>query len=758
MPDNRTFYASAYASAAAIAAGLLTPGSAMAGDAQAQAAPAPAQDGAPNVADIIVTANKRAENLQKVPISIAAFTAKAIDTQGIKSVVDLPQLTPGLGFTRTLVGTNAFLRGVGTTSAGYSTESPIATYVDGLYMPNSAASSFSFNNIERIEVLKGPQGTLYGRNTTGGLIHVITKEPGDVTAMDTSVSYGNYNTVQANFYGSTPLSDTVAVNLAALYVNQADGWGRNQFTGKEAYTFKDVGVQGKIRWQPAPDTKITLRGFFDKVNTDQGNAVAMYPGSVGTDGSTYVGKYQINTRLTPFAQQRQYSVSLKAEQGLGFANLTSITGYIDNASPSLQTQGPVLGQPLPGQGAINLGGYQTAKTFSQELQLTSNNKASPFQWMVGAFYYHDNSMIQINVYGTCIGAVCTAPLPTQTTGYANTRSYAGFAEGTYSFTHATRLTLGLRYTSDQKTLTGQIVPLAGFPNSIPAFPAGTVTTPAQGGIATDVTFNKLTWKAVLAQDLSDRIHAYASYNRGFKSGGFNPTSFTNPASKPEVLDAFEVGMKSELFDRKLRLNLSGFYYDYKGIQLRSTAPPAPPGGSILFNAAAAHIKGIDADLSAVLLPGLSLDGGFEVLDAHYSSFPSGVCTTPRAIGLSGLGGTITSTCNLAGFKLPQAPDFSATLGLTYRTETRIGRFEFNANDGYKSSFVWEPDNRLRQGSYHLVNASLTWTPPGSRFSLQAYGRNLGKAYYFVSGANGGGNDGYVPGAPRTYGVKARYQF
>jgi iron complex outermembrane receptor protein len=118
------------------------------------------------------------------------------------------------------------------------------------------------------------------------------------------------------------------------------------------------------------------------------------------------------------------------------------------------------------------------------------------------------------------------------------------------------------------------VPLAGYPDSIPAFPAGTVTTPAQGGIATDVTFNKLTWKAVLAQDLSDRIHAYASYNRGFKSGGFNPTSFTNPASKPEVLDAFEVGVKSELFDRKLRLNLSGFYYDYKGIQLRSTAPPA----------------------------------------------------------------------------------------------------------------------------------------------------------------------------------------
>jgi iron complex outermembrane receptor protein len=131
----------------------------------------------PGIGEIIVTANKRAQNQQVVPISIVAFTGESLKTQGVISVVDLPQITPGLGFTRTLVGTNAFLRGVGTTSAGYSTEAPIATYIDGLYLPNSAASSFSFNNVERIEVLKGPQGTLYGRNTTGGLIHVITKEP-----------------------------------------------------------------------------------------------------------------------------------------------------------------------------------------------------------------------------------------------------------------------------------------------------------------------------------------------------------------------------------------------------------------------------------------------------------------------------------------------------------------------------------------------------------------------------------------------------
>src|SRR5690606_11009343 len=174
-------------------------------------------------------APRRSERLQEVPISIAAFTGEALKSQGVVNVVDLPQITPGLGFTRTLVGTNAFLRGVGTTTAGYSTEVPIATYVDGLYMPNSAASSFAFNNIERIEVLKGPQGTLYGRNSTGGLIHVITKEPGRTAEVDASLSYANYDTVQANFYGSTPLSDTLAVNFAALYINQGKGWGRNLF-------------------------------------------------------------------------------------------------------------------------------------------------------------------------------------------------------------------------------------------------------------------------------------------------------------------------------------------------------------------------------------------------------------------------------------------------------------------------------------------------------------------------------------------------
>ena len=363
------------------------------------------------VGEIIVTANKRAQNQQEVPISIAAFEGETLKTMGVQSTVDLPQITPGLSITRTLVGASAFLRGVGTTTAGYSTEVPIATYVDGLYLPNSAAAAFSFNNIERIEVLKGPQGTLYGRNTTGGLIHVITRDPDSETSIDSSVSYSSYETVQANFYGSTPLSDTLAANVAMVYIDQGKGWGRNLFTGAEVFKLNDFGVQGKLQWRPTDATKVTLRGFYDKTTTDQGNAAYIYPGSVGSEGSVFLGEYNINARINPRANQRQYMVSLKGEQDLGFATLSSISGYINNLSRSLQVQTGNLGQVAPGRAPVFLGGNpQKARTYSQELNLTSNGEGS-LQWILGAFYYNDKTTISADVLACAPALAPATPCP-----------------------------------------------------------------------------------------------------------------------------------------------------------------------------------------------------------------------------------------------------------------------------------------------------------------------------------------------------------
>lgn len=715
------------------------------------------------VGDIVVTANRRSENLQKVPISIDAFDGKTLTQLGIQSTNDLPQLTPGLSQSRSVVGVNAYLRGVGTNTGGYSSELPVATYLDGLYLPNAAAAAFSFNNIERIEVLKGPQGTLYGRNTTGGLIHVVTRDPGIRPSLDASVSYGNYATTQLNFYGSTSLTDSLAANVAAVYIDQADGWGRNAYTGSAIDKLKDFGIQAKLKWNPAANTTVILQGFYDHVNSDEGLTGQIYPGTIGADGTGYLGHYVTNTRVNPWSTQEQKIISLKVEQNLGFAKLTSTTGYIDNYNPGFFVQTYNVGNPVAGQAAANVGLDQRSKTFSQEMQLVSNAQ-SPLSWILGTFYYHDNTDDGNYVYGTCVASVCAGSIPTATLGLKHTRSISAYGDTTYAFSSATRLTLGLRYTRDEKSLSGTVSPLPGFPNSVVALPSTTVINPGQpfagfpDGIATQAVFSKLTYRAIFAQDFGDNVHAFASYNRGFRAGDFNPFSFTNPPVLPEVLDAFEVGFKSRTTDRTLQFNASAFYYFYDNMQVRTTAPPALPGTTLVYNAANAHIKGIDADVVLVPFRGFSLTGGLELLDAKYVNFP-GICSAPAIIGGNVLGGYTTFACNLSGRYLPQAPTFSSTLGVDYKFETHIGEFELNGSDGYKSRSYWEPNNRISQAGYHIVNAALTWKPQGSDVSVQGFAHNLTGSYYFTGGTDGtGGNNFGIPGAPRTYGIKVSYKY
>jgi iron complex outermembrane receptor protein len=318
-------------------------------------------------------------------------------------------------------------------------------------------------------------------------------------------------------------------------------------------------------------------------------------------------------------------------------------------------------------------------------------------------------------------------------------------------------------TRDEKSLTGSVAPISGFPNSIAVLPSTTVLFPGApysgnpAGIDTAVTFPKLTYKAVLAHDFTNDIHGYVSYNRGFKSGTYNPTNFSNQPSRPEVLDAVEAGVKSDLFDRLLRLNVSAFHYKYKDIQVRTGAPPAPPGSTITYNAAAARVNG--AELQANLVPSraLSINASATYLDGIYTKFPNATCTIPRAITATVLGGNSTVACDNSGHRLANTSRWSYNLNATYTLETEVGAFALSANDSYKSRAFWDASNRLSQDPYHLISASLTWTSNDKRFDVQAYVRNLTKEYYFANGIESG-TDVYVPGAPRTYGVNAGFHF
>ncbi|MES2258173.1 MAG: TonB-dependent receptor [Pseudomonadota bacterium] len=728
----------------------------------AQAQPA---DSGVKLQEVVVTATRRSANLQKVAATVNVLSAESVSQLNITSVSDMQGLVPGLTIVRS-AGTVPFLRGIGTNNSGFTTETAVGMYIDGLYLANSSSGLFGFNNIERVEVLKGPQGTLYGRNTTGGLINVVTRDPEAKTHADASVSYDNYSKKTVNFYGSTPLSDTLAMNIAMIGSDQSEGWGKNIVTGNENLKGKEAGTQVKLVWKPSAGTKVSLRAFYEYINSDLGVATGIVPGTVGIDGTPYLGKYLSATRTDPYLIAHQFNTALKIEHDLGAVNLLSITGYQHNKSPLRSVQNGIPGQPVLGRSAIESLLTGENKTFSQELQLSSKPSNSPLDWITGFFYYDDVTMLQSDAWGTCVNGACAAaPLPTRLSARPTTRSASLYADGNYTIRPGTRLSLGVRYTQDKKGITGETTPLAGFPNSPKALPPGTVLHPGDpypgnpNGIATEATFSKTTFRAALSQDLSARVQAYASFNRGFKAGGYNPGSFINAVSRPETLDAIEVGLKSELLERRVRLNVSAFNYNYQDIQLRSTAPPAPVGGSLLTNAAGARVNGIDAEVKVAATENLRLNGSFEWLDAKYTSFLGGSCSTLRPIAGAVLGGAVTVPCNLSGHSLINSPKWSYTLGFVYSIDIPYGSLSLAANDSYKSSYTFSSDGPPLQKAYHNTSASLTWRSPDERYDVQLFGKNLGNTYYYATALGpAGGNYVYSPGAPRTFGLTVGYHY
>ncbi|MGY2737036.1 TonB-dependent receptor [Sphingomonas sp. UYP23] len=714
--------------------------------------------------DIVVTATRRSSNLQRVTATVEAVTANTLKAYNITGVLQLPSLVSGLVVTPA-GGNNLYLRGIGSASTGFN-EAQTATYIDGLYLANPTVGITSFNNVERIEVLKGPQGTLYGRNVTGGLISVTTRDPGDKVRIDGSVGYANYNTLTGNLYASAPLTDNLGVNIAVFHQKQADGWSVNVFNGHDVQKSDETGLEAKIQWRPTSDLKITGSFIYDYNNRDLGYAYQVYPGSLGTDGTPYLGRYRIASRIDASAPTSIYIGTLKIEQSLGFATLTSLTGYQTSQANVLFQNGlPILGQVAAGQGASYNQFYERNRTFSQELTLTSAPSSSRFDWVAGAFFYDDHLKLQLDTYNTCLGAVCApGAAPNRINGLPSTLSGSVYGDGTYRFFKATRLTVGLRYTDETKRLGGLTTPLPGLPNSVAALPATTILYPGQpfagypNGIPTRLHFNKLTYRFVLAQDLNDNVHMYASHNLGFKSGAFNANSFTNPPVRPELLYATEAGVKSELFDRKLRLNLSYFHYTYKDVQVRSLVPPATTS-AILENAASEHLDGVDADFSAALFKGFVINGSFEYLAAHYAAFPGASLATTRksATGTLLPGATVINNYDLAGFDVPFAAPVSASLRATYTFDTTRGDFSLSVNDHYNSPYSMTVDSSIRQGRHNIVDLSLNWTAPSKRYDVNLFVRNLTNQYTYAA-AVVSSNFAVVPGPPRIFGGSFGFHF
>ncbi len=702
--------------------------------------PAYAQDRVPDAADaptseeIIVTAQRRAQNVQDVPIAITPVTEEVLAARDIDDIRDLAIIVPSFNVSTTFANALPRLRGVGPSFA--AGEGSIAFYVDDVYYGSAAASALTFNNVAQIDVLKGPQGTLFGRNATGGLLQVTTLTPSETPAMRASVSLDNYDMVQTRGYVTAGIMPGVAADLAVQYTYQGDGYGINQANGAEVNRINhDFGIRSKWVIEPGSGTRVTLIGDYSDLLTDRGPAVnSVVRGPFAPLSPPGSNPFDTLTNESPFVAIEIWGVSGQLEQDLGGVELTSITAYREQESVLF-----IDGEQSPFR-FVNIAVNSSLRQFTQEVRLASDNGNRGFQWLVGAFYLNGRSTtdpFQISLFGPFAPPPFTS-FQLSTSGEERTSSIAGFAEGTVNITDSTRLTLGGRITKETRRFNASQTALA---NGVIPIPVGAVND-------AELEVTEPTWRIILDHRLSEQLLLYASYNRGFRSGLFNTNNITDPPLDPEILDAYEAGFKSTLFDGRVRFNAAGFYYDYQNYQVLIVS-----NGVVFFDNTVAEIYGAEAELQARVTENFNLNASFGWVHARYTSYPGCTISTPNPAG-----GNIQTNGDCSGNRISYVPDFTFAVGANYSVPAFGGRLVFDANYFYNDGFFTEADNRLRQGSYELVTASVAWTDPGDHFTVRLFGNNLTDslvANQITSSAFGSIAD-YQP--PRTYGVELGIRF
>lgn len=699
----------------------------------------------PRLEEVVVTAQRRQENLIDVPISVHALGANTLETAGIHSSLSLPEIAPSLQMARSGPGVSFFMRGVGNNSGSSGEESPNAFYVDGVYIYEKNMSALKFNNIERIEILKGPQGTLFGRNAAGGLINVITKEPGDTVEAKINVGYANYNTYSSQAYLASPVTETLSADIALTSTNQKEGWGKYLATGKDVSKGWDWGARTKWVWTPSDILKITASAEYGKLSNDFTNSFRIAQDSFSVLGTPPANDpYDSVSGEEGINQQTNTGGGIIADLDLNWATLTSITGYRKNknlSSMDLDTD------PAP---LAFITVETTSSSLQQELRLASS-ATDPLSWQAGIFYLDAEVDLerQRNI-GLAFGGINSGMDTFATLG---TKSIAGFAEATYSITPSTRLTAGIRYTRDKQNLSSHSVRIE---NGDPLF-----------NVRNSKAFSGETYRLALHHSFTDHLSVFASYNKGFKSGTFSVQAPTNAPVDPQEVDAYEIGLKSELFESRLRLNVSAYYYEISDYQTRAGSDTSASG--VLINAAELEIKGLDFDFEAALTDSFRLFGSANFLDAKFAKFPMApfrypnpsVCTPggPNAGMTTGIhsGGFTECFGDGAGNKAPLSPKFAGSLGASYTipvgttSEVKL-TVMYSYNDGYYLA----PDNIERQDSFETVNATAELYA-NENWGVTFWGRNLtnelryahkSTAFSFFS----------VPADPRTYGITLNYNY
>ena len=665
---------------------------------------------------IVVTAQRRPEKAEDVPIFLTALSGERLEQMQATDMASLSKLVPGLVMIRTGAFTQPFLRGIGKRST-LGVENSVATYVDGVYLGSSISALLDLRGIDRVEVLHGPQGTLFGRNATGGVIQVITRDPSPEPSGEAELHVGQYGHVRADAY-VTGGTGRIAGNLA-LSVSRNGGYGTNLFTGKKDQGEVDHSIVARSKWvwQAADSARVTLAGDYQDIDHDfSQRPVEGFPpiGHPRIQGFRN-GDHDASNRF----HFRYGGLSAKAEAGIGRLNFVSLTAarWMHARYSNDLDLGPMA----------LLSGAPTARQsqFSQELQLQSI-EPSPVNWTAGLYYIHLREKYDPTIfrYGGSYAASLGGRIRQTLFDVGKVSSYAAYGQATIPIDRRTGLTAGLRYTIEQRSVRANGERLFDNPPFIRPIPGLPLLT--EEPLRNSEAFREFTWRASLDRKFSNHLMGYLSASRGFQSGGWNLQTPQSPAFGPEKLDAYEAGLKFADPSARIRADAGAFYYDYSDLQVSVFSPL----GSTTTNAASANILGLDLQIAARLTPRTDVSFGVQWLRAKYNSFPSATCTDYRsdaAVPYSPI------SCNATGNRLPFAPSLKFNFAINHELDLRrAGTLGLSANLAYNDGYFSEPDNVVRQDAFATVDASAEWRPRGRGPVLRLWVSNLTNADYYHS--------------------------
>jgi iron complex outermembrane recepter protein len=738
--------------------------------------------GAAIIEEIVVTAQKRAVGLQEAPLSVSAFTGEMLEKDRILDVEDLAKGVAGFSITAlSPFDQELNIRGVTNTRLDSPTAVPsVGIFLDEVYVGRTGLLNTDFYDIERIEVIRGPQGVLLGRNVIGGALSIITARPEFDTGASLRASAGNLDSRLVSGHVTGAVTDNVAARLS-VQARQQDGFAKDRFSDRDLHDINSFQLRGQLLYRDEPsDLEIRLIADYTD-DTSNGVCPVGIDGGPGAPGpkpwSTARSVIGGLDRRECFPETAQYAdtggdsvqnmereawgLTLAIDKGIGDLLFSSITGYRDGDGSLMYSQ-TGLGPDGPGVLANGLvftfdfpvNEFEEITQFSQEFRLASNYTDSPWDWIVGGYYQKDEMDKFDRFWGEIILPVPNLSGESHWFNRGEQESVAVFAQAGYRFNEQWKVSAGLRWTRDDKT--GNVSGLAvrtgdkfNPGSTVPLTPLSSAFTEGEG-YQTDYgeKWDEVTPQAIVEWTPSDDLLVYLSYSEGFKGGGFQDTPFdadtANIAYEPEEVKSWELGFKSTLLGGRLVLNAAVFDMDYKNLQVEQTNDQCLC--NIVENASDASIRGIEVDVKLAPIDHLLISASGTLLDTEYDDF---VIVSGGNVVQDNTGNTLQRTPEKqfdVGF------DYTAALGDWGRALNLRLRY------AWQGKLYWAPTNLSQEDSFGLLDGRVTLALPNQAWSLSVWGKNLTDKTVRSNVIEFLGDEMSLFRAPRTYGVDFTWDF